>query len=256
MDFIYNKLSTSYNENLVKGTRYWNKLQDSIASFRAEDNAEFLQNQDTKHTDYDSKFAKNYVSKTSRIGNSKNVDIDSSGLGFDGDKVAPEKDIPYHNNTNFEDNSISGIHNYAERDMAREADVNLGGAEDYEKRGLPNSEILWQQYKMAAKAQFWIKKDSKAKELMKGLSAIKRRQVQPPSTLMTVLFSLPDDKTDLEASHTWQAENEEFLALLGTPNCSGVAFLLADHVDELDGKSITEIELLGGKDVNLDVKTG
>jgi len=44
--------------------------------------------------------------------------------------------------------------------------------------------------------------------------------------------------------------------MLGTPNCSGVAFLLTDHVDELDGKSITEIEFSGGPDVNLDVKIG
>jgi hypothetical protein len=255
--FLYDKIKAFYDTSLAKGRGYWNKLKTAVANYEAEDNGEFLKEQAAKHADYDSKFEKNYVSNTrNHWWYTENVNIGSSGLAEEGGKVEANKDVPYTNSVSFEDNSISANHNYAERDMARVQDAKKKGEEGYEPRGLPNSEILWQQYKLAAKNQFWFWKDSRAKELMKGLSAIKRRQVQNTATQMTGLFALPDDKTDLKTNYAWQAESEEFLAMLGTPNCSGAAFLLADHVDDLDGKSITEIELLGGEDVNLDIKIG
>jgi hypothetical protein len=255
--FLYDKIKAFYDTNLVKGRGYWDKLKKAVANFKAEDNGEFLKEQAAKHADYDSKFEKNYASNTrNHWWYTENVGIGSSGLAEEGSQVEANKDVPYTNSVSFEDNSISANHNYAERDMARVEDVKKKGEKGYEPRGLPNSEILWQQYKLAAKNQFWFWKDSRAKELMEGLSAIKRRQVQNTATQMTGLFALPDDKTDLKTAYAWQAESEEFLAMLGTPNCSGAAFLLADHVDDLNGKSITEIELLGGEDVNLDIKIG
>ena len=253
---IYDKVSDIYDENLNKGTRYWNTLNNALDSFEAEDNSEFLEAQNKKHADYDLKFNENYVSNIGSDQDSNGVNVGSNGLASDGDQIDPGKDVPYSNLLDFEDNSISANHNYAERDMAREQDVKMKDVQGYRKRGLPNSEILWQQYKHAAKSQFWFFKESRAKSLMKGLSTIKRRQVQNTATQMTILFALPDGKTNLEATHAWQAESEEFLAMLGTPNCSGAAFLLTDHVDELDGKSITEIKSLGGRDVNLDIKIG
>lgn len=188
---------------------------------------------------------------------SADIKVSSTGLAKKRDKGYKGKATPYSNEVNFEDNSITALHNYAEQDRARQKDVEKKGKKRYKPRGLPNSEILWQQYKLAAKSQPEIHKDSKAEDLIKGLSIVKRRQVQNTATQMTILFALPNNKTDLTAAHTWDAESEEFLALLGTPNCSGVTFLLADHVDELEGKSITEIELLGDdRDVNLDIRIG
>lgn len=253
---IYDKASDIYDKNLKKGTHYWNTLKEAIKSFEAGNNREFLEAQNKKRADYDLKFNKNYVSNIRSDQNSNGLNVSSSGLAFDGDQIDPGKDVPYSNVLDFKDNSISANHNYAGRDMARNQDVKMKDDGDYQKRGLPNSEILWQQYKHAAKSQFWFFKESRAKRLMKGLSTIKRRQVQNTATQMTLLFALPDNKINLEERHAWQAGSEEFRAILGTPNCSGAAFLLTDHVDELDGKSITEIESLGGRDVNLDIKIG
>ena len=254
--FMYANIQATYNESLAKGTRYWNRFQDALAQYNGEGREELVSGLAEKRKEYKVRFKSNYVNKTKKIGTSKNQDVATSGLGFDGDKVDPTKDIPYSNSADFRDNSITALHNYAERDMAREADVALGGAEDYERRGLPNSEILWQQYKLAAKKQFKYNKGSRAKKLMKGLSVVKRRQVQPVETIKTIMFAMPDNKIGLEVKHTWTAGTEEFLAMLGTPNCSGVVHMLADHIDELEGKSITEIELLGDKDVNLDIRLG
>jgi hypothetical protein len=253
---IYGKLSAIYDENLAKGIRYWDNLKNANDSFKGNDNSGFLKTQEKKQKDYNAKFDKNYIHKVEEIKNSKDISVSSIGLAHKKDKGYKGKDIPYANEVSFEDNSITASHNYAERDRAREQDVNKKGEKGYKPRGLPNSEILWQQYKLAARSHSKIHKDSKAKDLIKGLSVVKRRQVQNTSTQMTILFALPDDKTDLEGSHAWQAGSEEFLAMLGTPNCSGAAFLLADHVNELEGKSITEIKLLGGQDVNLDIEIG
>jgi hypothetical protein len=255
-DFMFVKLQSSYNESLAKGTEYWNKLKTATANFKGENSEQFLQILSSKRDTYDEKFEKNYETKLQHNESKKFKEITTSGLGYEGDKVDPKADIPYTNRADFRDNSLHAIHNYAERDNAREADDMMGGDKDYENRGLHNSEILWQQYKQAAKSQFWLKKDTKAAELMKGLKTIHRRQVQPRQTLMTILFALPDDKMDLKASYTWEADSEEFLALCGTPNVSGILFMLADHIDQLDKIIITEIRLLGGDDVNLDIILG
>lgn len=254
--YVYDKVRAIYNEMVAKGSGYWDMLQDANNKYQGKGKEELVKKLAAKRKTYDARFAKNYVTKTREIGDYKNQALYSSGLAFEGGTVDPEKDIPYDNSADFNDNSITALHNYAERDMAREADKKLGGSKDYETRGLPNSEILWQQYKAAAENQFWFYKQSRAQELVKALSIIKRRQVQPISTLATVMFALPDNKLNFDLAHSWLAGTEEFKALLGTPNCSGAAFLLADHIDELDNKSITEIELLGGEDVNLDIKLG
>ncbi len=255
--FIFKKLETAYNRNLDRGTRYWNNLNNTIDHYNADDNKGFLKTQKKQHSDYDKKFKKNYINKLERVPDSEDIEVSSTGLAKKGDKGYVGKATPYSNSVNFEDNSITASHNYATQDRARQKDEENKGKKRYKPRGLPNSEILWQQYKTGAKEQSKIHKESKAEDLIKGLSTVKRRQVQNPSTLQTILFALPDGKDDFKAAHAWRAAGEEFKAMLGTPNCSGAAFLLADHVDELEGKSITEIELLGDdQDVNLDIKIG
>lgn len=255
-DFMFEKLEAEYNNCLAKGTRYWNKLQAATQKFQGEESGELLNSLAEKRASYDERFKNNYETTSEHNDSRKFKEVKTHGLGYDGDQVDPKADIPYLNRADFRDNSIHGIHNYAERDNAREADVMMGGAEDYETRGLPNSEIIWQQYKTAAKTQFWFKKDEKAAALMRGLNAVRRRQVQPRQTLMTILFAMPDNKIDIDAVHTWYAGSEEFLALCGTPNVSGILFMLADHIDQLDKITISEIRLLGGKDVNLDIILG
>lgn len=242
--FMFNKLEAAYNESLAKGTRYWNKLQTATQKFQGEESGEFLDSLSKKRESYSERLKNNYETTSEHNESSKFKEIKTHGLGHEGDKVDPKADIPYLNRVDFRDNSIHGIHNYAERDNAREADVFMGGADDYETRGLPNSEILWQQYKTAAKTQFWFKKDEKAAALMRGLNSVKRRQVQPRQTLMTILFAMPDNKDDINDVHTWHAGSEEFLALCGTPKVSGILFMLADHIDQLDKITISGIRLL------------
>ena len=253
---IYNKLQGIYNDKLAKGTGYWKILQDKILKFGGDQRQAFELEQSQKRQEYDQKFEKNYVTTPKKTASKNQRELHSVGLGADGEKVNANKDVPYLNMADFQDNSITAAHNYAERDLAREADKANKDVVGYEKRGLANSEILWQQYRVAAEKQFVFNKKERALDLMKGLNKIKRRQVQNDETRGTILFALPDGFDDFSKPHQWQAGSEEFLALLGTPNCSGAVFMLSDHFDQLDKKSIASIDLLGGDDVNLDINLG
>lgn len=128
---------------------------------------------------------------------------------------------------------------------------------NYEKKGLPNSEILWKQYQSAIMKSF--ESDKKTQKVntdnkLKNLKRISRVQIANRFTKQTAYKALPNDKTDFSQTHVWDSDSEEFLALLGTPNCNGAIHLLSDHVDQLDGKNISNITLNGHtNDLNIDI---
>jgi len=78
---------------------------------------------------------------------------------------------------------------------------------------------------------------------------LKRHGVQNSVSLQAGYMALPDGVT-YQTAHTWLPGSDEFNAVLGTPNCSGAAFMLGDHVDETGGKSIRHIRATGEADAS------
>ncbi len=245
-------VTATYDSCLAKGTRYWDGLQDKIATYNSEDSEELIEGLTEKRASYDKRFKSNYSTRKTAENEEGFKTLTSWGKEKFFSKKNPTAD--YANHFNVEEGIIEAAHNYATADKARIRDAENADTEGYSKRGLPNSEVIWQQYKSAAMPNSGKNRDGRAVEAMQALSKISRVQVANASTQQTAYKALPDGKSDWTSAHTWDAGSEEFLALLGTPNCSGAAFMLSDHVDQLDGKNINNISLIpDDRDLKLDI---
>jgi len=241
-DVIWAHLNAVYATTLGKGARYWNQLDARVAAFQQND-AELMQQLADIRVDYDRRYQAWYLTRSG--GGQQMRTFGRAEIG-----VAPNEVVgQYDNAIDTAEGSISADWNYANRDPARISDADHRDEEGYVTRGLPNSEILWRQYFEASKQRFWFFKKSRAKAAMTELNTLKRHGVQNSVSLQAGYMALPDGVT-YQTAHTWLPGSDEFNAVLGTPNCSGAAFMLGDHVDETGGKSIRHIRATGEADAS------
>ena len=92
--------------------------------------------------------------------------------------------------------------------------------------------------------------ESRTTEKMKELSNVVRKTLQNPIVQKVVYFCYPNGQYWNSEMH-WTPQDEEFYALLGTPNVAAAIFILIDHMDELGGKTIERIETTADQNINI-----
>lgn len=152
-------------------------------------------------------------------------------------RAAEGTEDAYTNNLYVPDGAIVTNSNHAKKDPNRIK-------EEY----LNNSEVFWQQWKEAVDAdtQTGPFKNTRKKYKQKQLREVIRTSIMNPETLLTVHYALPDDQYfQTGTTVTFGPDQEEFEALLGTPNGRGVGHLLKDHFHEMSRKSFGDVTVLG-----------
>lgn len=217
-DSAWTYADTLYKEFVQKGRGYWGTLQAAIAAYGGNEQQAFLGKQQTKRQDYDQRFERDY---DFTLG-------EDYSTSFVNSKNNPTQ-LPYTNavHSDEESHSITAKKNYARDDKADPR--------------LPNSEIIWQQYKKTRQAFGGGSNEDLAK-----LTDITRDNVVNIDTLITVFMVYPNGETAKDNSKNWQPGTDEFFALLGTENLRGSPHLLADHLDQIR-KTISHISTLGNQ---------
>lgn len=266
---VWNHLNDAYDKMKSKGDEYWKAHLKSVERYKDTEQKEGLISElGKKQQILDAKFQKNYVTSKPNFYDGK-YKIQSKG------KVPKQGEVDedsvdnwnYNNKVDLEDKIIIASVNYATKDPARIADSKKAEEEKRklsleEKLGLPNSEILWQQYREVAK--FHHKADSNDDEAvvqsLKNINQITRAQVSNLTTLKVAYIADENQPPKyFNPPKTWTPENEEFKALLGTPNVKSAVFLLNDHMDQL-GKTIESIKTVhlgffsGGNQIEIKYK--
>lgn len=117
---------------------------------------------------------------------------------------------------------------------------------------LSNSEILFQQYRAAQK--FALSKGGTSLG-PSGLNEVIRSSIQNQETQL--ILDMAFTKATQKARETeFLAGTEEFFALLGTDNCKGVAFMLADHPVAFGRKTISSIVALSSSYMRIKLGPG
>jgi hypothetical protein len=186
--------AATYRAHLANGTRYWASLVTALAK---RDSAENVAAEKLRAEEYDRRFRSDYEV------------TQSASHSFVAARGHPGKH-PYHNVVEPDGHGghlIKALHNYAKDD------VNGGNR-------LPNSEILWQQFRGIA---------GEAAEL----SGITRTAVVNVATRATIYLAYPNGEVPDSEQRLWKPGTEEFLAVLGTENGRSAAFLLTDHAHRI-----------------------
>ena len=237
---IFDIVEIEYIRSVKKGRRNWANLHASL--MRYYNHQEELVNElETKRAQYQLRWQQQYQTKLIKgIGEgilaSTHGKLDKNEVSADGPASRGYKNTMY-----LQSNTISAEANYANDDPARLAD-----------RGINNSEILWQQYLMAVRTKnnIYENAESRTTEKMKELSNVVRKNLQNPIVQKVVYFCYPNGQYWNSEMH-WTPQDEEFYALLGTPNVAAAIFLLIDHMDELGGKTIERIETTADQNINI-----
>lgn len=217
----YDAKLDKFNTYKIKGKGYWDALVSKL-------NEESLVDKD-----YDAVFSSRYSTTVSA-----GADTPSNVKGFAGkaDKYVTKvkggeagKD-PYENYMDPTSGRIVASYNYGDKDINTD--------ESGDTKRLPNSEILYQQYKQAVE-----EKDDEGVSIS-GLTEVVRSSIQNQDTMAVISLCITSvlEKFNEKA---WQPGSDEFNALLGTDNCKGIAFMLKDHASSFGKKTITSIVTKG-----------
>jgi hypothetical protein len=128
----------------------------------------------------------------------------------------------YENYMNAQQGVMGASYNYMNKDITNEQEVG---------KRLPNSEILWNQYVM----------DAKAHDVdVKGLTTIYRLSIA--SNAQDVIEMCNMKVTEWTNGKEYTPNADEFYALLATDNCKGASFLVTQHKVALGKKKIVSIK--------------
>jgi hypothetical protein len=247
--------SEVYNTSRVRGEELWKNLSSLILKYQAntQPSASTTSSKEahtdpkiaSKRKEYDKRFKENYFSslpeKTGTSSNRYRVMTSSDTSN------AAEKSYEYINYIDFSKGSIETESNYAyavndddwtsiARDQARKNGV-----------GLHNSEILWQQAKLAAQTHSPQGSSQEIEGMLKNISSIKRQMVENHETLVVMNMAYPDNKYWM-TPYEFLPTTPEFFAVLGTPNVRSSACFLIDHFDQLV-KTIEKIVINDGIEI-------
>ncbi len=256
-DAIWKHLNNTFNDNQDKGQRYWNNLQQTITDYKdIYKKADVESKNKIKRSDYDKKFRENY-SNTDPIPLSiTNYRVNTEGYDpLTSSKPTVKTDIYEGNYSNEFDISSGSIK--AAWNFAANVDRDTGKVTSYydkaleAKKGLNNSEILWQQFQLAAKWHFQTdpSMESKVIDALKTISTIKRDTVINDETNEVVYMSYPNNE-DWDTDKEWRPTQDEFFAILGTPNARSSPYFLMDHLDQIE-KTIEKIITTSGGGIDI-----
>lgn len=242
-----------YEASLRKGTQLWEQLNDAREDYGLSPNT-VTSTLQAKRAIYEERFREHYATRVSGLGGGV---YETSTSGFvEKDPDAQPKSNVYNNKMDLTTGTMHAVHDYATKDKARKHDAKHKGQPGYEEIGLPNSEVMWQQYLAVARSQFWYDKENRARALMGKLSRFVVNQAVNPTTQQVVFMAYPNGSTTWFDPMTWDPSQDEFKAILGTPNVAPAVFMMLDHVDEIGARTILEILTHGGPDQLINVEFG
>jgi len=263
-DAIWTHATNLYGVNEGKGDRYSTALDSLVVKYKDTTSTgstpspkeTVIASNSAKRLGYDDKFTKNYASITPKYLSGENYRVNTEGYD-PASSLAPtvdegEYEGDYSNEIDLASGSIKAAWNMAASVSSRDWSVTLLDEALKAGKGLNNSEILWQQAKLAAKEKHKgaLDKDTKVMEELKKISTIKRSNVINKETEETVYMAYNNDEK-WNVNRDWMPGSSEFKAVLGTPNAKSSAFFLMDHLDQIE-KTIDKITGKTGK--GLDIK--
>lgn len=255
-DAIWAHLTTTYNTNKDNGQRYWAELTKAITDYKDVDKkATVVSGNTAKRSGYDSRFGANYSNTVEGLGGTTyRVNTE----GYDPPSVKPA--VPtgkykgnYSNEFDVAGGNIKAAWNFG---ASKDRDTGVVSYDDKALeagKGLNNSEILWQQYQLAASQHFSGDPDQagKVQQALKNITTIQRDTVINDETQETVYMAYPDGKQWGDEDKVWRPAQEEFMAVLGTPNARSSPHFLKDHLDQLE-KTIDKITTTAAEGIDID----
>jgi hypothetical protein len=253
-DAIWTHLTAIYNTNKDNGQRYWGELTKAITDYKDVDKKASVVGGNTgKRTGYDSRFGSNYSNTVEGLGGT-NYRVNTQGY----DSVKPV--VPtgqykgnYSNEFDVAGGAIKAAWNFG---ASKDRDTGVISYDDEALevgKGLNNSEVLWQQYQLAASQHFSgdLDQANKVQQAMKNITTIKRDTVINDETQETVYVAYPDGKKWGDEDKVWRPNQEEFMAVLGTPNARSSPHFLKDHLDQIE-KTIDKITTTSAEGIDID----
>ena len=226
----------AYHQSLANGRAKWNLLNAQLDQYFSKDSNLLIEHIKAKRAEFDARWNTYY--KTKYIEKDGAIEAHTRGVKAQ-NEPNPHK-LPYFNKLHPKTNTIEAVAVYAEKDEARDTD-----------HGLKSSEIMWQQYLSVIMNQYRYQSKELAMQKMKEIERSQISQVTTPATRLVVEFAYPDgeqwiNKHGLQngVNKKWFPYQEEFFAILGTQNVMPTVWLLIDHMDELNGKTISSIDTI------------
>lgn len=242
---VWTNLQETYEACRIKGAGLWQQLNQKVEEVRrgffGKQRLEKGLKEKRKEKGYSRTYKEHYLSKYIPVDDEPGVYTTQSGGFVDGPQGV---NYSYTNILDTEKGKITAWSNYGNKDPARDRDKDVG-AGDGEKIGLPNSELIWEAYSEAARNSAGLFKGRHVKKSQKKLDAFKCIQVSNVTT-HKVVYMAYDDGEDWETDKTFHPGTDEFNALLGTANGARAAFILLNHMDEVDWKTIRDIRAWNG----------
>jgi hypothetical protein len=246
---VWIHLNRTFDAHAAKGIRNWGQLQESVRSYQ-DDKETFTQDRLAARAAAKEKYEQHYKTNINDLATTGKR-AETWGINEANPTIEGQGQAAYYNKFNTEEGIIYGTSNSRKRDVVRMEDQANKDTEGYEAKGLPNSEIIWQQYFEAAKSNYWVRKKSRAKTLMAKVKKMIRENVINVPTQQVVFMSYPNGEL-WDSDKVWKPEQIEFKAILGAPNAAAAAFMLKDHMDEVGGKTISQIKTTAGQNLEID----
>lgn len=227
----------AYHQSLANGRAKWNRLNAQLDQYFSRDSNLLVEYLREKRAEFDAKWSTYY--KTKYLERDGAIEAHTRGVKAQNEDPNPHK-LPYFNKLHPKTNTIEAVAVYADKDEARDTGHRLN-----------SSEIMWQQYLSVVMNQYRFQSKELAIQKMQEIENSQISQVTTPATRLVVEFAYPDDQRWLNkfggpngVDKKWFPNQEEFFAILGTQNVVPTVWLLMDHMDELNGKTITSIETI------------
>lgn len=225
---VWDECQNDYNKAKTKG----NKLSIDLAFRDKKPN-----NSTARLNEMQSKFEKNY--KTRILPKTFPVGVLTAGYLGEVPPADNEMTGQYENRIDLDTGTII-------------ADNNKGTKDPLEKNRLPNSEVLWQQYRAVAKQQLGA--DFPESKAMSSISKIIRHIVANAESQRVVFMAYPDGEAWKDGNdRDWLPHTEEYNAILGTPNGQSAAYMLLDHFEEIGEKTLGIIRTTGSRDIEINL---
>ena len=261
---LWDEAKTVYQNSVVQGKTLWAQLGTAIANYKndsiptapeSSDSAtnaplkspkqKLIDENVAKRAEYDRRFAANYHSKAEKMNDPEGKYNTSTSSEKDVDEG--NRTYEYKNTINFNTNTIEANSNFAYHISDRDWKSTKQDKALINDEGLPGSEILWQQAKLAAQQHLPASNAMEIENQLKQISTISQRSVVNHESMVILTMAYPDGKAWSEPLE-FLPGTDEFFAVLGTPNARSSARFLIDHMDQL-GKTIEKIVVVEFLDI-------
>ncbi len=237
---IFDRGEQQYTEDLARGQAILAELKQRRER-RAEDRPAFEQEAREKAQDVNDLYEARYKTTTRPLNDPSQPDdrvYSSVTEGYDDPQAQTTSGkAAYVDQVNMSHNFLQTSEVYAKEDPNRKG-----------SHFLYNSEVFWQQWQeaVAADTRRGPGRDNRTRKKIKKLSAMVQRSISNGATQLTVHHAMRDGSYFFNGyTQTISVQDEEFAAILGTPNGRGIGNMMKDHFHELEKDDFRDVEIDG-----------